>query len=91
MAESETIIQVPVGDRVEGEIARRGPTRKVKLVPLMGPFAAPAIWTSDYLVEFEGKPAYVCIVLVTKNPAECTRITIPKAFYENLPEIPVEW
>ena len=79
----------------EGDIARRGARRLVKLVPMPGSFAAPAIWTTPEIVatNIEGNivPCRVCIVLVTKSPPETMRITIPSAFYDALPEIPVEW
>lgn len=71
---------------------RRGTHRQVALVPT--PFGSrPAIWTSPYEVEHEGKPARVCLVLVAVGPPlpEAVCITVPTDFYDSLPRVPVEW
>jgi len=76
----------------EEHIARKGPRRMVKLVPLPGNYAAPAIWTSPYIVDEGRTPCRLVIVLVTKEPKpETMRITVPQDFLEKLPEVPVEW
>lgn len=79
----------------EEHIARRGARRFVKLVPLPGNYAAPAIWTGQpHEDTIDGQKMLVrtCVVLMVKEPApETMRITIPADFYEKLPDVPVEW
>lgn len=77
----------------EDNIARRGPRRMVKLIPLPGNYAAPAIWTSPYTIEDDTHtPCRLVIVLVAKAPKpETMRMTVPQDFLEKLPEVPVEW
>ena len=76
------------------EIARHGPRRLVKLVPIPGS-AGPAIWTSPKasFTEIDGQPklAYTCVVLVAKEPPQTVRVFVPKDFYDKLHDIPVEW
>ena len=69
---------------------RRGTHRQVHLVPT--PFGSkPAIWTSPYEVVHDGQPAKICIVLVTCQPAETMRVTVPTSVLDRLPQAPVEW
>ncbi len=94
-----TILEVNLADSVpqprEGDIARRGPRRLVKLVPLPGNYAAPVIWTGPVVEdEIDGKlvPVRQCVVLVTKEPKpETMRIAIPIDYYDKLVDVPVEW
>lgn len=78
----------------EEHIAHRGPRRLVKLVPIPGS-AAPAIWTSPdaHTQDIDGVRTLcrTVVVLVSKSPPTCTRVYVPKDFYETLPEVPVEW
>jgi hypothetical protein len=77
----------------EGDIARTGSRRIVKLIPIPGG-AAPAIWTGPVKTDDIGGEkvvARVCIVLVSKNPPETSRITVPSDLYDKLPDVPVEW
>lgn len=75
---------------------RNGDRRMVKLVPMPGGGAAPAIWTSHEIVDDVAiGPAVVCVLMVRNagaggKPGTVT-MTVPKNFYEKLPEIPVEW
>lgn len=79
----------------DGDIAKRGARRLVKLIPLPSGFAVPAIWTGPIKEdEIENQKVIVrdCIVLITKEPkAETMRVTVPKDFYDSLPDVPVEW
>lgn len=72
-------------------IARTGSRRLVKLVPLPGNYAGPAVWTSPDVIIDDGVQCLHVLVLMTRNPPEVVRITIPKDFYAKLPEVPVEW
>lgn len=81
----------------EDHIARggAGARRLVKLIPLPGKSAAPAIWTSSAVEgDIDGKKlmVHVCIVLLGRDPKPATAaITIPVELYERLPDVPVEW
>lgn len=79
----------------ESDIARRGPRRLVKLVPLPGNYAAPVIWTGPVVEdEIDGKivPVRQCIVLMSREPKpETMRVAVPADFYDKLADIPVEW
>lgn len=76
------------------EIARTGARRMVKLIPVPGSYAVPAIWTGPVTPqEIDGK-LVLCreaIVLMTKSPPQTMKVTVPADFYAALPEIPVEW
>jgi hypothetical protein len=96
---SDVILEVGGADAVqmprENDIARRGPRRMVKLVPLPGNYAAPAIWTGPVVEDdIDGKivPVRHCIVLMSKEPKpETMRVAIPLDFYDKLVDVPVEW
>jgi hypothetical protein len=82
----------------EDDIARRGPRRLVKLVPLPGNHAAPAIWVSPYIFDDHDLkvPCHHVIVILSKGPPstpmpQTTCVTIPKTFYDKLPDVPCEW
>lgn len=79
----------------EGEIARRGSRRMVKLVPVPGMYAVPCIWAGPVKPAEIDPGKYVlsreCIILMSKDPLQSMKMTIPADFYEKLPEIPVEW
>jgi len=69
---------------------RRGTHREVALVPT--PFGPrPAIWTSPYEVTSDDQAARVCVVLVSTQPAETMRVTVPVLVLDRLPKAPVEW
>jgi hypothetical protein len=96
---NDVILEVGLVDDVrkptENDIARRGPRRLVKLVPLPGTYAAPAIWTGPVVEDdIDGKlvPVRHCIVLISKEPKpETMRITIPVDYYDKMVDVPVEW
>lgn len=79
----------------EENIARRGPRRMVKLIPMPGNFAAPAIWTSpkfEDVIDKERIQVVACVVLVSKDPPRTMLITVPAQFYEEkCVDVPVEW
>lgn len=97
---NDIVLEVGLHDAVpkptEDQIARRGPRRLVKLVPLPGNYSGPAIWTGPRFedVDDQGK-SYVarkCVVMLSKDPKpETVCITIPNEFYEKLLDVPVEW
>lgn len=72
-------------------IARTGKRRLVKLVPLPGNYAGPAVWTSPDVIVDGGVQCLRVLVLMTRDPPQVVCITIPKDFYAKLPEVPVEW
>lgn len=74
-------------------VARRGARRMVKLVPVPGNYAVPAIWTSpETKLDDEGRPCRVVVVLMQKEPVpETMRMWVPAQFFESLPSVPVEW
>ncbi len=96
MAE-DLIVPVDFGSAVpkpsEENIAHRGPRRLVKLVPT--PFGSrPAIWTGpprEEQIENEKVIAFTCAVLLQKDPLQVVAVTVPRDFYEKLPDVPVEW
>lgn len=78
----------------ENDVPRTGERRFVKLIPMPGNYAAPAIWSGPIKPqEIDGKyvRARECVVLVSKDPIQTMKITIPVEFYDVLPDIPVEW
>jgi len=80
--------------RADGaDVPKRGDRRLVKLVPcdpLGG--AKPAIWTSPVFATTTEKRAVVCVLLASGSPKPQTvSVTLPKDFYDKLPEVPVEW
>jgi hypothetical protein len=95
---SDTILEVDLGTSsipkpTENNIARRGPRRLVKLIPIPGS-ASPAIWTGPMFEdEIDGQRVIVraCVVLVSKEPPETMKVTVPADFYDKLPDVPVEW
>lgn len=98
MSGGDIIVEIPDANTVpkptEHNIAKFGPRRLVKLVPIPGS-AAPAIWTSPAVEDvIEGQKMLVrkCVVLVSKGPKLLTAaITVPNDFYEKLHDVPVEW
>jgi hypothetical protein len=99
MPESPRILEVDLGQSsiprpTEENIARRGPRRLVKLVPLPGS-AGPAIWTSPHaefqLIDGKQVSCRTCIVLVSAEPPLVTRVYVPADFYERLEDVPVAW
>lgn len=99
MSESPYILDVDLGQNsvpkpTAENIARRGPRRLVKLVPLPG-FAGPAIWTSPDVSNqnIDGKQVAcrTCVVMLTTEPPTVTRVYVPADFYERLHDVPVAW
>jgi hypothetical protein len=72
-----------------------GARRLVKLIPLPGRSAAPAIWTGAPVegeIDGEKLKVRVCIVLMGRDPKPFTAaVTVPDEFYQRLPDVPVEW
>lgn len=79
----------------EENIARRGPRRLVKLIPMPGNFAAPAIWTGpkfEDVIDKEKIFVVQCVLLVNKEPKPQTMLmTVPADFYDKCVDVPVEW
>jgi hypothetical protein len=96
---SVLVVPIDIGGNVvlkpsENDVAHYGPRRMVKLVPLPGNHAAPAIWTSPYTFEDDDLKAkcHHVIVLMSKEPLpETMRVTLPVDFLAKLPEVPCEW
>lgn len=78
----------------ESQVARGGARRMVKLIPVPGSYAVPAIWTGPPAPqEIDGQQILCreCIVLMSKSPPQTMKVTVPADFYAKLPDIPVEW
>lgn len=97
MADRDLIIPVGFGDSVPkpsgDNIANRGARRLVKLVPT--PYGSrPSIWTkpaSEDVIEGQKTLVHQCVVLLSQDPIQTVVVSVPRDFYEKLPDVPVEW